>query len=1230
MKILQIRFKNLNSLIGVWTIDLTDPAFVSDGIFAITGPTGAGKTTILDAICLALYGRTPRLNKVTKSGNEIMSRRTGECFAEVTFETQSGRYRCHWSQRRANKKPDGNLQAPKHEIADADSGEIFESKIRGVAEQIENATGMDFDRFTQSMLLAQGGFAAFLQAAPDDRAPILEQITGTDIYSQISIRVHERCSDERKKLDTLQAELDGMTLLPKEDEQQLATSLDQKVKQEADLAQMVTQKNQAIQWIEGIEKLENELKEILQVKDELQTRTVAFAPEQKRLELANQALELSADYASLTTTRKEQEVDQSSLGECQKALPGCAVIAKQAEEAMKAASEQLAARKAEQQDALPSIRKVRELDLKIDERNPPIEAARNSISEFSSSLEALQTKQKGDSVDLASQRQTLDEIQSLLTTSQVDEKLVEQLAGLRSRFDSLKLLCGQLADKHAEIEKADIQFEEILKDWQERTTCLENEKRGLEESKEVLAAKQSKLSETLDGKDAAAWRKCQSELNVKKDLIDKAVAAVELLAKSQQANGQFDTRQIELKQNETMLTGTLATQTEKQQALEKEVGLLETQLTLIKRIESFEEARSHLQAGEPCPLCGAKEHPFAEDTIPVPDETQQRLGVVRCEQKTASEDISDLKVKLAQVAKDLEQTGSDKRENAEKITEAYRIIDDNCAALDSNPKLISSDPELSEKLKRLQDEHSSQIAHAASILEAVDTFEKELVSLRDILEKANESVVKNERDVQNALHKKESAEQLLERLRKEAEEYQKQQEQSLTTLQNEVDKFGIASISIDVIDTVYKQLAARRDQWVSRNEQKTDLEQKIAALKIQERHQTEQILKIEGDIEKQQALLARLLREQEAIKNERGELFGDKKAEDEEKRLSDAIESADKALEEARQKSTKANQELSQLKAKIGELEKATHVRDLQLKSAKEAFQGRLKTSGFADEKNYKSSCLPENERKQLAQSSQKLSDEKIEIVAKEQGKTKLLEEERKKEITSVPLDELKNELSELTSNQKSIQQEIGGIRQKLKDNEELKSKHSECAQDIEGQKKECTRWGLLDDLIGHSQGKTYRNFAQGLTFEMMIGHANRQLRKMNDRYLLVRDKDQPLELNVIDNYQAGEIRSTKNLSGGESFIVSLSLALGLSQMASKNVRVDSLFLDEGFGTLDEEALETALDTLSGLQQEGKLIGVISHVPALKERIPAQISIQKVSGGKSTVTGPGCNPTAAD
>ena len=257
-------------------------------------------------------------------------------------------------------------------------------------------------------------------------------------------------------------------------------------------------------------------------------------------------------------------------------------------------------------------------------------------------------------------------------------------------------------------------------------------------------------------------------------------------------------------------------------------------------------------------------------------------------------------------------------------------------------------------------------------------------------------------------------------------------------------------------------------------------------------------------------------------------------------------------------------------------------------------------------------------------QQARQLENEQTKLETRSRDKTKRLKTEQQKQLTDQPRDEIKQQLDDLDGSLKELQQEVGGIQQKLKDNDKLRNRQEQRAKEIDAQKRESSRWDMLHELIGSADGKKYRNFAQGLTFEMMIGHANRQLQKMTDRYLLIRDDKQPLELNVVDNYQAGEIRSTKNLSGGESFIVSLSLALGLSHMASKNVRVDSLFLDEGFGTLDEEALDMALETLAGLQQDGKLIGVISHVPALKERISTQIQISPHTGGKSVISGPGC------
>ncbi len=379
MKILQLRFLNLNSLLGEWQLDLTDPAFGNEGIFAITGPTGAGKSTILDAICLALYGRTPRLSKITKSSNEIMSRHSGECFAEITFETPAGQFRCHWSQHRARKKASGDLQSPKHEIADARSGEIIEAKIRNVAERIEAITGMDFERFTLSMLLAQGRFAAFLQASPDQRAPILEQITGSAIYSQISTRVHELRGGESNKLNTLRAELAGMALLSSEDEALLKTQLDQQTNKETELNQQHKQYCQAIEWLQTIDKLQDELQLIARQQQDLLARRNDFKASEETLAAALRAQQLSADYAKLCALRKAQNDERAMEQQCLQALPAKKEALKRAEDTAQKSKHSLLQCRTAQNLALPIIRQTQALDLKIQAQAAPLSKAAADI-----------------------------------------------------------------------------------------------------------------------------------------------------------------------------------------------------------------------------------------------------------------------------------------------------------------------------------------------------------------------------------------------------------------------------------------------------------------------------------------------------------------------------------------------------------------------------------------------------------------------------------------------------------------------------------------------------------------------------------------------------------------------------------------------------------------------------------------------------------------------------------
>ena len=208
--------------------------------------------------------------------------------------------------------------------------------------------------------------------------------------------------------------------------------------------------------------------------------------------------------------------------------------------------------------------------------------------------------------------------------------------------------------------------------------------------------------------------------------------------------------------------------------------------------------------------------------------------------------------------------------------------------------------------------------------------------------------------------------------------------------------------------------------------------------------------------------------------------------------------------------------------------------------------------------------------------------------------------------------------------------EEVGSLSLQLEKDKKDKLLLKDKLEEVQQQENEFRKWNILHELIGSENGQKYRNYAQGLTFDIMLKYANRELQQITDRYLLVRSTGENglsrelLDLEVIDKYQAQSRRSAKNLSGGESFIVSLALALGLSKMSCSKVQIDSLFLDEGFGTLDDEALDATLSALASLHQQGKIIGIISHVPALKERISTQLTVETVSEGRGKIFGPGC------
>jgi exonuclease SbcC len=369
--------------------------------------------------------------------------------------------------------------------------------------------------------------------------------------------------------------------------------------------------------------------------------------------------------------------------------------------------------------------------------------------------------------------------------------------------------------------------------------------------------------------------------------------------------------------------------------------------------------------------------------------------------------------------------------------------------------------------------------------------------------------------------------------------------------------------------------------------------------------------------------LSQLQQQLEHLARQRHSLFGDKDPDASEKQMIEKIDHTDQATTELRNLLGELQQKRAGLSERVEALKLRQQEQILQLQNLHRDFADSLAEASFGNEDEFLKSRMDPQEYSILSETILQMQKQLEESATILKIRKIALEEEQQKELTGATTAELSAALNDHNTHLTELQQSMGALKQQLRDNDILQERHVEKLESLAARRRDYERWAKLHELIGSSDGKKFRNFAQGLTFEIMIHHANESLQKMSDRYLLIRDPAEPLELHVIDNYQAGEIRSTKNLSGGESFIVSLALALGLSGMASHNVQVDSLFLDEGFGTLDEESLQTALDTLAGLHQNGKIIGIISHVSGLQERISTRIKVSRGPGGLSTLSGPG-------
>ena len=1256
MRILKLRFQNLNSLQGEWEIDFRHAAYADEGIFAITGSTGAGKSTILDAICLALYGATPRLGEITQSKNDLMSRHTGECLSEVIFATKNGSYRCTWLQKRARKNPEGNLQSPMHEIApftdDATKLPPLETQTRKTRKLVAEFTGMDFDRFTRAMLLAQGSFAAFLQANSDERSNLLEEITGTEIYGDISRKVHEFKTQSDAELKTLTDRLSGMTVLSDEEVQSLTS-------QKNALVDILNQTQTAITkiesdklWRQNLDAYTRQIHQLEHEARDLAEQESQFAPQKTRLQRALKALEVSGDIKKLDYQRDLLTAQLSELAGYQHQLPTAEhnyQLAQKNQDEHQAKAQQT---ENDWQQAQLLLNQVRKLDTTLGQKNQYAQEIAQQLSQLSEQLahnaQSIDSQQQ-QLVSQQTQREQLTQAQQQIPQATTLPQTLASLTQLQETSQALSEQAQALVNEQQQLQGDFQHNEQQASALQSQLTQLQLQ---ISEHRQNLESQTSQLYHLTQGQSAAALR----QLVENYWQTDQQLAAMQSDVQTWQTNLQHYQQFVQqLAEGQTQLAQIASqrlTTEQQQQVAEQTAELLNRNLILLAKIQDLTEERDKLRHGEPCPLCGSTAHPFATHQPYTPDDTEQQLAIAKQRlddinrrlqqllleehaltnsQQQLNEHLQHLQAHNQRLLKQL-QLASQHLIHAQPVQQSIEALPPVAAPSTDDDIDHQALQTLATIIKAEQTNNQQALAALQDSLTQIEAVQSEQQQTQQRLAKLSEQyneVLQQHTSLQNQQQHRqdrirdidaqqlviaEKQQQVIQRIDKLLMPFAtREQTFSFATTQ---DVNAQLNQHIDTLAQLLQHYQGLETKLSHINETITGIEQALTRLSANQQHLTQN----QHQVRQRQQALAQEISELQA---QRYALFGEQAVDIVSHAL---IQAKNQALQDYQASQTAFHEQLSQLQILQQQIASLT-TSTTQLKTAQQTLQAdiqqRFATLGFVDDADYRAAVLVDTERERLQQLASQLHDS-------QQRNHNLLSEAKRIQQqllnhpqTALSLEQLLDALGQLQQQFSEQQKQLGAVEQQLAANEALKQNQQQLLDAINQQRNHTEEWKVLHQLIGSSDGKKFRNFAQGLTFNIMVAHANEQLKKMSDRYLLIADSEQPLMLNVMDNYQGGQIRTSKNLSGGESFIISLSLALGLSNMASHRMQVDSLFLDEGFGTLDEEALDVALDTLTNLQQSGKLIGVISHIQALKDRIRSQIQVVPQTGGISKIIGAG-------
>jgi len=1239
MKILAIRGRNLASLAGEFAIDFRQEPLASAGLFAISGPTGSGKSTLLDALCLALYNNTPRLVKAGVQGPlpdggertvtprnpaNVLRRGVGEGFAEVDFVGNDGdEYRARWIARRAGGRPSGDLQQVKVSLIRLSDNQPVGGVRTETLDEIKQRIGLSFEQFTRAVLLAQNEFAAFLKTDENDRAVLLQTLTGLDACTGISIRAFDRAKKEQQALQTLTSQLAGQIPLAAELRAQREQERDAAQAEAAQWEQRKTELDAHYRWHEAWQKLKQAEQQALDIvqrtrtaQDNAASRLACFA----QVEAVQEArpLLIKVDDAAADIIKIRQAVSDA-----EHRFNAAQHIRQQADDALATAQQRMTAAEQARTAANPDLDRAKALEAEIRTLAPSHAAALKTRNETRDAEMTAQQTLSGKQAQQQQMNETLQTVQDWLAAHETGRVLAENWPRWEVLFNDAATAQTRLGE-----------IERILgthrQDQQKKQHIQQQATVAFAQAEAAVQIAETRLQTAIlelagfNTEELAAQR---STAETRRNRLESAEKLWTVLVNSrtlvEKLDHEMESIQRQMIQTEAELTQLLTAKpmmTARLEQAEKALNIAEAACA-----RNVETLREHLESGSPCPVCGATEHPYSTGDAPSRAllvvfknevaQCRQTLETLVKQEVAQQTTLNSSRCRLADIAKEREPL--------------IIAIDRDTAAWNQQPVVV----ELTEvaDADRL-DWFSAQIRQLQHQLETrvkQENAQRQAVKIRDQAQADHHQAQQQYFITRDGLGAAQTAlDQLIAAVKVTTDRHREaaqQRDDRLMALNPAFPGSDWRQAWEKNSDAFYRQQQQRAKEWNQQHKQAEECQTKLSNLAIEINSLTEKFAEKTAQRVHAADHFATLDRTLQAKHEQRKSLFNGRPVAEVESAFEQAIVNArtrlqqqEQAVQKARDDHTQATTALTVVKQALVEVQQAANQAGSRLDDWIAIFNTHHPEQ-LLDSSQLRAWLSHENDwLKQERSSLQKLADDVQKSTATHQERQSQREKHEQQRTSLDSIETVQTAQQQISAALTAAMSRYNEADLDLRRDDERRKETAALQVAIAKQTATTEIWEKLNSLIGASDGKKFRNYAQQFTLEVLLGYANHHLANLSRRYRLERVAES-LALMVIDQDMGDECRSVHSLSGGESFLVSLALALGLASLSSNRIRVESLFIDEGFGSLDADTLRVAMDALDQLQAQGRKVGVISHVQEMTERIGVQIQVQRQSGGQSRV-----------